>query len=100
MVAFQEWHYRKVDEDYVFNLKNEMKEYCISDVKLLKAGCEKFQAEFQSQADFRPMEKCITIASACNRFWKKKLLPTETIAVEPPRGWHGAGDKVRSGRLW
>ena len=67
-----------------------MKSYCVSDVKLLKAGCQKFQEEFALHADFNPMEKCITVASACNRFWRKKLLPKNTIAVEPPRGWHGA----------
>lgn len=87
---FLRWHAAKVSDNYVFNLKKEMKEYCISDVKLLKAGCEKFQAEFASHAEFRPMERCITIASACNRFWRKKLLPKDTIAVEPPRGWFGA----------
>ena len=59
-------------------------------MKLLKAGCEKFQEEFESHAVFNPTEKCITIASACNRFWRKKLLPIDTIAVEPPRGWQGA----------
>ena len=62
----------------------------MSDVKLLKAGCLKFQAEFEGHAEFKPMEKCVTIASACNRFWRKKMLPKNTIAVEPPRGWHGA----------
>ena len=87
---FLRWHEEKVRANYVFNLKREMEAYCISDVKLLKAGCEKFQSEFESHADFNPMEKCITIASSCNRFWQKKLLQPNTIAVEPPRGWHGA----------
>ena len=67
-----------------------MKEYCIPDMKLLKAGCMKFQSEFESHADFRPMEKWVTIALACNRFWRKKLLPRNTITVEPPRSWHSA----------
>ena len=87
---FLQWHRSKVDADYNFVMKKEMENYCISDVKLLKAGCEKFQGEFEAHAAFNPMEKCITIASACNRFWRKKLLPKDTIAVEPPRGWHGA----------
>ena len=87
---FESWYKDKVDNNYQFNSKQEMKQYCISDVKLLKAGYQKFQREFQEKADFNPMEKCITIASACNRFWRKKQLPKNTIAVEPPSGWHGA----------
>ena len=49
--------------------QQELLEYCQSDVKLLKQGCLKFQQEFQTLANFNPMEKCITIASACNRFF-------------------------------
>ena len=36
------------------------------------------------------MEKCVTIASACNRFWRKKLVPKNKIASQPPQGWHGS----------
>ena len=36
------------------------------------------------------MEKCATIASACNRYWRKKHLSKDTVAVEPVRGWRGA----------
>lgn len=98
---FLTWHAQKVAEEYTFNLQHEMQQYCISDVKLLKAGCQKFQEEFQSHASFKPMEKCITIASACNRFWRKMLLPADTIAVEPPRGWFGAQTNTsRMAREW
>ena len=41
-------------------------------------------------AEFDPIEKCVTIASACNRFWRKKLLPPNSIATEPMQGWQGA----------
>ena len=87
---FEEWYHQQVTRNHVFNLRNEMEEYCISDVKLLKAGCMAFQREFKHHGKFNPMEKCVTIASACNRYWRKMLLPKNTIAVEPPRGWHGA----------
>ena len=66
-----------------------MEVYCESHVKLLKAGCRKFREEFKQKADFDPMEKCVTIASACNRFWCKKLVPKHKIASKPPQGWHG-----------
>ena len=52
-----------------------MIDYCKSDVALLKAGCEAFQQEFQTQAGFNPMAKCMTIASACNLYWLKHHLP-------------------------
>ena len=67
-----------------------MIDYCKSDVALLKAGCEAFQQEFERQAGFNPMAKCITIASACNLYRRKHHLTPDTIAVEPLGGWRGA----------
>ena len=34
------------------------------------------------------MEKCVTIASTCNLFWRRELVPEDTIAIEPLNGWH------------
>ena len=85
-----QWHADQVLRNVSFNLKQEMITYCKSDVALLKAGCIKFQQEFESQAGFNPMAECITIASACNKYWRMHHLEPNTIAVEPPRGWRGA----------
>ena len=50
---------------------------------VLKAACLKFIQEFKEEAGFNPTEKCATIASACNLFWRRDLLPEDTIAIEP-----------------
>ena len=84
------WHADQVRRNVTFNFKQEMIQYCKSDVALLKAGCIKFQQEFEREASFNPMEKCFTIASARNLYWRKKHLTPDTIAVEPLRGWRGA----------
>ena len=84
------WHNEQVLRNVPFDFQHEMIAYCMSDVALLKAGCEAFQQEFERQAGFNPMVKCITIASACNLYWRKHHLTPETIAVEPLAGWRGA----------
>ena len=84
------WHSELVRRNVMFNFRNELIAYCKSDVQLLKQGCEAFQNEFQSQAGFNPMAECLTIASACNLYWRKNHLQPNTIAVEPIRGWRGA----------
>ena len=96
-----QWHAVKVNANYIVNLKNDMKAYCESDVKLLKAGCEYFVKEFYKQAEFNLLEKYITIASACSRYWRKKQLPPRTVAVEPPQGWNGAqSNQSFAARQW
>ena len=87
---FERWYAQKVAANYHFVMRREMEAYCESDVKVLKAGCPKFRKEFQQHAEFDPIEKCVTIASACNRFWRKKLLTPNSIATEPMQGWQGA----------
>ncbi|CAH3121920.1 unnamed protein product [Pocillopora meandrina] len=51
---------------------------------------DKYGDPRESTSGFDPMEKCATIASACNRYWRKKHLSKDTVAVEPVRGWRGA----------
>ena len=87
---FQQWYADHVRHGYEFNLQQEMEDYCVSDVKLLKAGCQKFQSEFKKEAGFNPLEKSLTIAAACHRYWRKKLLKRKTIAAQPVQGWQGA----------
>ena len=48
----------------------EMEGYCKSDVALLQAGCEAFCKQFSDIAKFNPMAHCVTIASACNLYWR------------------------------
>ena len=87
---FQVWYEEQVKKRDPFDLKQELIAYCQSDVTLLEAGCLKFVNEFQSMSGFHPMEKCATIAPACNRYWRKKHISKDTVAVEPVRGWRGA----------
>lgn len=84
---FDAW-YDKV-KDLQFNLYEEMVAYCKSDIKVLKAGCEIFVREFESKADFNPLAKCVTIASACMRYYRKLVMPSNLLALEPPWGWSG-----------
>ena len=86
----EEWHAHQVQSEVTYDFAREMEEYCKSDVALLQAGCEAFTHEFESHAGFNPFQLCVTIASACNLYWRKHCLKEQTIAVEPLKGWRGA----------
>ena len=98
---FLQWHATRVTEDYVFNLRRDMETYCISDIKLIKAECEKFEEEFADEAEFNPLVKCVTIASACNRYWRKKHVIYHTVALQPVNGWKSSQtNQSTKARLW
>ena len=65
--------------------------YCESDVLLLKGACEVFYQEFEAISGFKPLQRCLTIASACNLLYRTKHVPERTIASEPISGWHRQG---------
>ena len=62
---FERW-YNAHDSDYVFDFQKELVAYCESDVLLLKGACQVFCQELEEISGFNPLERCITIASACN----------------------------------
>ena len=84
--ALEEWHAKQVQVNVIFDFAKELEEYCHSDVALLQGGCEGFCAEFEEHAGFNPFAQFVTIASACNLYWRKHQLPHYTIAVKPLQG--------------
>ena len=87
---FETWYATELARNDEYVLWDELNKYCRSDVMVLKAACLKFIQEFKEEAGFNPIEKCATIASACNLFWRRDPIPEDTIAIEPLNGWRGA----------
>ena len=87
--AVEKWHAEQVLKGERWIFKQELLEYCESDVKLLKEGCLMFAADFETECKFNPLKENITIASACHNFWRNHQMIPYSIAVEPPFGWSG-----------
>ena len=79
--VFEEWYRAQTG---TFDFKKELLEYCQSDVKLLKKGCEAFVKQFKQEADFNPFERCATIASACNLYWRRSIEEGSDAARKKP----------------
>ena len=84
---FDKWYKERKEEENVFDFQKELTEYCQSDVRLLKEGCQQFRKLFLTQAGFDPLDKCVTIASACNRYYRTCYMSPNPIASEPVLGW-------------
>ena len=86
---FLAWHAEKVRENAIFVFQEELLNYCKSDVQFLKEGCLKFIEEFEEITEFNPPEESVTIAIACNLFWRRENLEEELIVLKPQNGWRG-----------
>ena len=67
--AFLKWYDKKVENNYIWNQKREMEEYCISDVDILRRCCIKFRQLYLDLANIDPFQY-LTIASVCMAIYK------------------------------
>lgn len=93
----EEWHTQQVQKGDTWCFKEEMLEYCQSDVNILREGCLKFAQDTKNKAGFNPLTQCITIASTCHYFWRNHQMVPKTIAVEPIHGWGGL--KIKQSKI-
>ncbi len=71
-----------------FNFKQELENYCISDVKLLKEGTLTFRKNILNLTSNKidPFHRCITIASVCHLVYRTSLMKPNTIGIVPVNG--------------
>ena len=77
------WYEDKVNSGAIFDFQKELLKYCESDVNLLKEGCLSFLQEIKQEASFDTLIDAVTIASACNLYWRREKLEEDVIALEP-----------------
>ena len=81
-LKFLKWYEERVSENYVFDFKNEILEYCRSDVDILRRGIMKLREDFIKLENIDPL--CyITIASVCMKIYRSNYVPKKTIAIVP-----------------
>jgi len=66
---FLKWWNAMNDSGYVWNQQKEMKDYCISDVDILRKCCIKFRKLYLEVAEIDPFQY-ITIAGVCMAIYK------------------------------
>ena len=89
---FDRWYADHVARHVAFDFAKELIPYCESDVKLFKQACLTIKRDFESRADFDPIEQ-MAIASAwrplpTNPSWDGEV--KSTIPRFPWNGWRGA----------
>ena len=79
---FLNWYEERVRENYVFDFKKEIIEYCRSDVDILRRGIMKLREDFIQLENIDPL-RYITIASVCMTIYRSNYMPNKTIAIVP-----------------
>ncbi|XP_018568461.1 uncharacterized protein LOC108908806 [Anoplophora glabripennis] len=94
------WHSEKIREKYVFDFQKELMEYCISDVEILTTACLKFRQQLLETCKVCPFTEACTIASACNKVFRRNFLQANTIGIIPKNGYRWRDNQSRIAIQW
>ena len=99
---FQEWYDEQVADNYVWNQKNEMKAYCISDVDILRRCCIIFRKLYMKISNIDPFTYT-TIAGVCMAIYKNEFIdttfPRRTAVIERTKKQVGNPSKLTGAAL-
>ena len=84
---FLKWHSEKRESGETFDNEKELREYCISDVNILRVACMRFRDLFIKVSNVDPLSQGNTIASTCNIVYRQNFLQENTIAIIPEGGY-------------
>ncbi|CAH2008244.1 unnamed protein product, partial [Acanthoscelides obtectus] len=94
------WHGERQAEGYVFDFQKEIVEYCISDVEILTQACLKFRDLMKTETTVDPFQESTTIASCCNKVFRRNFLKPETIGVIPKGGYRWRENQSKIAIQW
>ena len=64
-----------------------LQKYCQDDVTVLRQACQIFRSDFNEVGNVDAFLESCTIASACNKVFRKRFLKPETIGLIPSGGY-------------
>ena len=95
---FMAWYESRKDE--VFDNRRVLEQYCQDDVTVLRQACQIFRREFMGIGNIDVFLESITIASACNKVFRKRFLKSETIGLIPPGGYSCNNYYSKKALMW
>ncbi|OXU31805.1 hypothetical protein TSAR_005818 [Trichomalopsis sarcophagae] len=99
---FIAWHTRLHRTNYRFDFQEEIVEYCKNNVEILRRGCYEFRQKFIKLTTVDPFigKGIITIAGACHKFYRKKILQRNKIGIIPTGGYRAKLKRTRESLEW
>lgn len=96
--VFLKWYGEHKDDN--FDMQRDLVEYCISDVQILAAACLKFREQLLETGNVCPFTEACTIASCCNKVFRRNFLKPNTIGIIPKGGYRWRDNQSKIAIQW
>ena len=94
------WHKELQDTNAQFNFKEQLAQYCQTDVKILTQAVIKFSNLLETKAGIQPFLNSSTIASCAMTCFRTFYMQKDTIPVVPPKGFGSRNRQSKSALQW
>ncbi|GFG33651.1 hypothetical protein Cfor_01531 [Coptotermes formosanus] len=94
--VFLEWY--EGQKGTTFDNKHMLESYCQDEVTVLLHACQIFGRNFLEIGNMEMFVEAVTIASACNKVFRKRFLKPNTIGLIPSGGQQTDACSIRHGR--
>jgi hypothetical protein len=74
-------------KDRVFDNRRVLEQYCQDDITVLRQACQIFRQDFIEIGNVDVFLETCTIATACNKVFRKHFLKSETVGLIPTGGY-------------
>lgn len=79
--------YETAAKNEIFDNRRVLERYCQADVTVLREACQSFRRLFLQIRNVEVFLESMTIASACNKVFRKKFFQPKRIGIIPARGY-------------
>lgn len=83
------WYNLKMENNEIFNMREQLISYCKLDVDILRKACIQFRSLLMNLTSVDPFDGPITIASTCMTVFRTNYLKEDTIGYIPKNGYRG-----------
>ncbi|KAJ8915407.1 hypothetical protein NQ315_008296 [Exocentrus adspersus] len=97
-IKFLEWYEQNKTD--TFDMQKDLVAYCISDVEILTAACLKFRQQMIETGNVCPFTEACTIASTCNKVYRRNFLQPNTIGIIPKGGYRWRDNQSKVAIQW
>jgi hypothetical protein len=77
-----------------------LEQYCQDDVTVLRQTCPIIRREFMEVGNLDVFLESCTIASACNKVFRKRSLTPETVGLIPSGGYTRNRNYIKKALMW
>ncbi|KAK3913494.1 putative DNA polymerase [Frankliniella fusca] len=85
---FEQWHDAQTEAGVIFNFRDEIREYTVNDVRILRLACEKFRSDFIQEAGFDCLHHCLTLSSTTFCIFRRDFMRPRTMGIIPRPGFY------------